>query len=46
MTIDITDLPDLATPVATQGAIRSGEIAGDDLFDYTVSIVLLTTGGA
>ncbi len=47
MKIDIADLCDLACPVATHGAICGAEIAGDDLFDYTVSIVLLvyTTSG-
>ncbi|WP_181814727.1 hypothetical protein [Sphingomonas aracearum] len=46
MTIDIADLPDLATPIAAPGAIRMGEIAVDELFDFTVSIVVIATGGA
>lgn len=46
MLIDIADLPDLATPVAMPGTLCAGDISRDDLFDFTVSIVIATTSGS
>lgn len=39
--IDIMQIAELTTSVATVGAIRALEIVGDDLFEYTVAIIEL-----
>lgn len=41
MGVDILQIAELATTVATTGAIRAAEIVGDDMFEYTVAIIEL-----
>lgn len=39
--IDIDQIVDLSTQVAVSGAIRMGEIVGDDIFEYIVAIAVI-----
>lgn len=39
--LDIAQIVDLGTHVATTGAIRAGEIVGDDIFEYIVGIAVV-----
>lgn len=41
MGIDIAQVAELTTSVATVGAIRAAEVVGDELFEYTVAIIEL-----
>jgi hypothetical protein len=40
-TIDISQIVDLGTRVATAGAIRFGEVSGDDVFERIVGIAVV-----
>ena len=39
--LDIDQIVDLGTQVAVSGAIRMGEIVGDDIFEYIVAIAAI-----
>lgn len=39
--IDINQVVELGTQVATSGSIRAGEIVGDDIFEYLVGIAVV-----
>ena len=39
--LDINTVVDLRTPVAQSGAIRSVEIAGDEVFEYVIGVALV-----
>ena len=39
--IDINHIVDLGTQIGTSGAIRSVEIAGDDVLDYIIGVAIL-----
>lgn len=39
--IDINHIVDLGTQIATNGAIRSLELVGDDIFDYLIGVAIL-----
>jgi len=39
--IDVDQIVDLGTQVAIGGAIRMGEIVGDDIFEYIVAIAVI-----
>ncbi len=39
--IDIDQIVDLSTQVAISGAIRMGEIVGDDIFEIIVAIAVI-----
>lgn len=41
MGLDIDHIVELGTQVAISGAIRFGEIVGDDVFDYLVAIAVI-----
>ena len=41
MGIDITQIADLTTLVATAGALAVGELVTDEMFEYTVGLVVL-----
>lgn len=40
--IDIGQIIELGTQVATTGAMRIAEVVGDDTFEYIVSIAIIT----
>lgn len=39
--IDINHIVDLGTQVATSGAVRAAEVAGDDIFEYIIGVAIL-----
>lgn len=39
--IDLGEIAELGTQVAAHGALRAGEVAGDELFEIIVGVVLL-----
>lgn len=39
--IDISNIAELGTQVAMTGAIRMGEIVGDNIFEYIVGIAII-----
>lgn len=39
--LDIDQIVELGTQVAISGAIRLGEIVGDDIFEYIVAIAVI-----
>lgn len=39
--IDINHIAELSTQVAMTGAIRMGEIVGDEIFEYIVGIAII-----
>ena len=39
--VDIDQIVDLSTQVAVSGAIRMGEIVGDDIFEIIVAIAVI-----
>ena len=39
--IDISQIADLTTHVATSGALRVAELVGDDIFEYIIGIAVL-----
>ena len=41
LTIDIASIADLATRVATAGALRPMDIGGDDIFEYVIGIAIV-----
>ncbi len=44
MDIDLGGIAELPTQVATTGALQQTEAWGDEVFDYTVGIVILVSG--
>lgn len=45
MGADLNDIADLPTPVGTTGTLQHGEAWSDELFEYTVGIVMIVSGG-
>lgn len=41
MSPDIGQIVELGTNVAQAGAIRAGEVLGDEIFDHIIDIVML-----
>ncbi len=41
LTLACSDIAALATPVAMHGAIRTSEIAADEIFEMMVAIVII-----
>lgn len=41
ITLPITEIASLATEVATHGAIRAAEVAGDQIFEMLIAIAIL-----
>ncbi|MDC7811774.1 hypothetical protein [Sphingomonas koreensis] len=41
ITLSIAEIATLGTQVATHGAIRAAEIAGDDIFEMLIAIAVL-----
>lgn len=39
--LDINQIVDLTTQVATTGSIRGAELIGDDIFEYIIGVVLV-----
>ena len=39
--IDIGQIVELGTQVATHGAIRAAEMVADDIFEYVIGVVIL-----
>ncbi len=39
--IDISEIADLGTQIATTGALRSVDLGADDLFEFIIAIVIL-----
>ena len=39
--IDINRIVDLGTQIGTSGSIRSLELVGDDVFDYSIGVAIL-----
>ena len=44
LTVDMADIAELATEVAINGAIASGTISGDELFEMLVGISAIIHG--
>jgi hypothetical protein len=41
ITLPITEIASLGTEVATHGAIRAAEVAGDQIFEMLIAIAIL-----
>ncbi len=41
ITLPITEIASLGTEVATHGAIRAAEVAGDQIFEMLIAIAVL-----
>lgn len=41
ITLSIAEIATLGTQVATHGAIRAAEVAGDDIFEMLIAIAVL-----
>ena len=41
ITLPITEIASLGTDVATHGAIRAAEVAGDQVFEMLIAIAIL-----
>lgn len=41
ITLSIAEIAALGTQVATHGAIRAAEVAGDDIFEMLIAIAVL-----
>lgn len=41
MGLDIGQIVELGTHVAQSGAIRMGEIVGDDVFEYIIGVAII-----
>lgn len=39
--IEISNIVDLTTQVATTGAIRAAELIGDDIFEYIIGVAIV-----
>lgn len=39
--IDIAQIVELGTQVATHGAIRAAEVVADDIFEYVIGVAIL-----
>ena len=46
MPIDPNDIADLPTQVATSGALQQTEAWGDEVFDFTVGVVVIISAGS
>lgn len=44
MTIDLDDIADLPTPVGTVGTLHGTEASGDEIFEYTIGVVIIVSG--
>lgn len=40
-TLDLADIAELPTQIATTGAIRAAEVASDELFEYVIAVATL-----
>lgn len=45
MAIDPQDIAELPTQVAITGALQQTDAWGDEIFDYTVGVVIIVSGG-
>jgi hypothetical protein len=43
--LDPADIAPLSVPVAMYGAIQSGDLASDEIFDMLVAVVVIVYGG-
>lgn len=41
ITIDLSEIVELATDVATAGAIRAGQVVSDDVFEQVIAVAML-----
>lgn len=41
ISMDLSEIVELATQVATAGAIRAGQVAGDDVFEQVIAVAML-----
>lgn len=39
--LDVSQIVDLGTQVATTGAIRAAELIGDDIFEYIIGVAIV-----